>query len=79
MRKIVLACVFSLAATSFLAPDPAEAARRRKGKPAITRVAIQDNYYYASAQGLYDKARPFFGSPVRGYEFFQQNSDRATQ
>ena len=79
MRKIVFACVFSLAATSFLAPDPAEAARRRKGKPAITRVAVPDAYYYSSAHGLYDKARPFFGSPVRGYEFFQQIGDRATQ
>ena len=80
MRNVVLACALSLVATSFLAPDPADAApRKSKNKAKIVRVASADTYYYSGASQLYDNSRSFFGSPVRGFEFFRQNADRATQ
>ena len=77
MRKILLASLFALLATSVLAPDPADAARR-KSKVVKQPVSV-DTYYYSGVYKLNDRARPFFGSPVRGYEFFQFISDRATQ
>ena len=84
MQKIVLSCLLSVAATALITPDPADAARRTRqvivGAP--VRVVVRaDSYYYRGpgTQGLYDQARPFFGSPVRGYEFFRFNADRSTQ
>ena len=79
MRKILFACLAAFAAVSLAAPDPADAARRKK-KVTVTSPPTATFYFTGNgAYGLYDNSRQFHGSPVRGFEFFRQNADRATQ
>ena len=70
MEKFLAATVMSFAAAALLAA-PAEAAKRKTSKaPAKTYAST---YYYqgTGTHALRDRSRPFFGSPVRGREFFE--------
>jgi hypothetical protein len=77
MLKFLLTGLAVAIASTFIATDAADAARRRT-KPAKVVQTNVDTYYYLGTQ-LNDRARPYFGSPVRGHEFFKDGSDRATQ
>ena len=70
MKKLVIATVLLLAAAPLLSISPAEAAKRKTSAPARANA---DTYYYqgTGTTALRDRARPYFGSPVRGREFFE--------
>ena len=75
MKQHLTVLTLSLAAAALLATAPAEAAKRKRTKaPAQTYAKTYESTYYYQGTGthaLHDRARPFFGSPVRGREFFE--------
>ena len=69
MQRIVIAVSLSLISTAFLAPDPADAARRNRNssasKTTVSRsVDRGDQIYYGRTNRiLLDQAAPTFASP----------------
>lgn len=77
MLKFLLICFAVVTSSTFIATDPADAARRR-AKPAPVVQTNVDTYYFLGTQ-LSDRSRSYFGSPVRGHEFFKDIAERASQ
>lgn len=79
MRKLIRTAIALLMAAPLLASAPAEAAKRKKS--VAPQKSVVDTYYYrgTGTVALYDRSRPFFGSPVRGREFFDAVAARAPQ
>ena len=71
MKKLIAAAVFSFAAVALLATAPAEAAKRKNSKAPAKSYASTYYYQGSGTHTLRDRARPYFGSPVRGKEFFE--------
>ena len=78
MRNQVLLAVCAAFATIAVSV-PADAAKRKKSPRAVTAnvtvssAAHAGSYYYrgTGTHALRDRSRAFFGSPVRGREFFE--------
>lgn len=60
-----------LVTASLMMTIPADAAKRKKAPASAKSYA--DTYYYSGTgtHSLRDRSRAYFGSPVRGVEFFE--------
>ena len=68
-----LCVAVTAAAAAMLIALPADAAKRKKS---TQTKSYEATYYYqgTGTHALRDRARPYFGSPVRGVEFFDSRT-----